>query len=319
MPAYWTLLAGLVAVASDARRRPRRAVPLIAFGLALIPFVFVALAFLSEHPRAPGAVVKAMVLALLVGIPVSALAADAVTGLRGGDRGGRHRGAPGRSAPLWKTRALAVLAVSAYAFVLGPVDRRDRACCSPRSSRSRALGVADHLSEREGRRGSGGSDTLTRFGHFDDAAREYVITRPDTPLPWINYLGSEEYFGLISNTAGGYSFYRDARLRRLTRYRYNNVPADVGGRYLYVRDDETGDVWSPSWQPIRADLDDYRCRHGLGYTVIGSARGGIEAETLYFVPLGETLEVWRTRVTNERDAAARLSLFCAVEFCLWDA
>ena len=146
---------------------------------------------------------------------------------------------------------------------------------------------------------------MTRFGHFDDEAREYVITRPDTPLPWINYLGSEEYFGIISNTAGGYSFYRDARLRRLTRYRYNNVPPDAGGRYLYVRDDETGEYWSPSWQPIRADLEDYRCRHGLGYTVIGSRRAGIEAETLYFVPLGETLEIWRARVTNHRDAAAR--------------
>ncbi|MGZ5291693.1 MAG: GH36-type glycosyl hydrolase domain-containing protein, partial [Actinomycetota bacterium] len=145
------------------------------------------------------------------------------------------------------------------------------------------------------------------------------MSRPDTPLPWINYLGSEEFFGLVSNTAGGYTFYRDARLRRLTRYRYNNAPSDVGGRYLYVRDAATGDVWSPSWQPTRSELEDYRCRHGLGYTVIGSRRDGIEAETLYFVPQGETLEVWRTRVTNHRDEAARLSLFSAVEFCLWDA
>ncbi|MGZ8607506.1 MAG: GH36-type glycosyl hydrolase domain-containing protein, partial [Actinomycetota bacterium] len=145
------------------------------------------------------------------------------------------------------------------------------------------------------------------------------MSRPDTPLPWINYLGSEEFFGLVSNTAGGYTFYRDARLRRLTRYRYNNAPSDVGGRYLYVRDAATGDVWSPSWQPTRSELEDYRCRHGLGYTVIGSRRDGIEAETLYFVPPGETLEVWRTRVTNHRDEAARLSLFSAVEFCLWDA
>ena len=110
------------------------------------------------------------------------------------------------------------------------------------------------------------------YGHFDDAAREYVITRPDTPLPWINYLGSDAYFGLISNTAGGYSFYRDARLRRLTRYRYNNAPRDVGGRYVYVRDDESGDVWSPSWQPVGGPVENYRCRHGLGYTVIGSTR-----------------------------------------------
>lgn len=153
-----------------------------------------------------------------------------------------------------------------------------------------------------------------KYGWFDHEAREYVITRPDTPLPWINYLGSQDYFGIISNTAGGYSFYRDARLRRLTRYRYNSVPFDASGRYLYLRDRATGDAWSPSWQPMRRDLNDYRCRHGLGYTVIGSSRGGIEAETLYFVPLDQTLEVWRTRVTNKRDEQARLSLFSAVEF-----
>ncbi|MFL5797686.1 MAG: GH36-type glycosyl hydrolase domain-containing protein [Actinomycetota bacterium] len=145
------------------------------------------------------------------------------------------------------------------------------------------------------------------------------MSRPDTPLPWINYLGTEDYVGIISNTAGGYSFYRDARLRRLTRYRYNGVPGDAGGRYLYLRDDATGEFWSPSWQPTRTELEDYRCRHGLGYTVIGSTRLGIDAETTYFVPLGETLEVWRTRITNHRAEAARLSLFSLVEFCLWDA
>jgi cellobiose phosphorylase len=158
-----------------------------------------------------------------------------------------------------------------------------------------------------------------RYGHFDDERREYVITRPDTPLPWINYLGSEAYFGIISNTAGGYSFYRDARLRRLTRYRYNNVPFDLGGRYIYLRDAASGDFWSPSWQPTRSELEDYECRHGMGYSVISSRRGGIETETLYFVPPGENLEIWRTRVTNKRDAEAKLSLFSAVEFCLWDA
>jgi cellobiose phosphorylase len=160
---------------------------------------------------------------------------------------------------------------------------------------------------------------MVRFGRFDDSAREYVILRPDTPLPWINYLGSEDYFGIISNTAGGYSFYRDARLRRLTRYRYNNAPLDVGGRYLYLRDRSSGELWSPSWQPVRVELEAYRCRHGLGYTVIGGRRAGIDAETLYFVPLGETLEIWRTRLTNHRTGAADLSLFSAVEFCLWDA
>jgi cellobiose phosphorylase len=159
---------------------------------------------------------------------------------------------------------------------------------------------------------------LTRFGRFDDSAREYVISRPDTPLPWINYLGSEGFFSVVSNTGGGYSFYRDARLRRLTRYRYN-APTDTGARFLYLRDTESGAFWSPTWQPVRTHLEDYRCRHGLGYTVIGSRLHGIDAETLFFVPLGETLEIWRTRLTNHRDTAATISLFTAVEFCLWDA
>ena len=158
-----------------------------------------------------------------------------------------------------------------------------------------------------------------RYGHFDDDRREYVITRPDTPVPWINYLGSDDYFGIVSNTAGGYSWHRDARLRRLTRYRYNNVPADSGGRYLYLRDDATGEYWSPSWQPTRTDLDAYECRHGLSYTTISSAKGGIQASTLYFVPHGETLEVWRLAVTNDRAATAQISVFSSVEFALWDA
>ncbi len=158
-----------------------------------------------------------------------------------------------------------------------------------------------------------------RYGYFDDENREYVITRPDTPLPWINYLGSEAYFGIISNTAGGYSFYRDARLRRITRYRYNNVPQDFGGRYVYVRDDDAGEFWSPSWQPTRSLVQDYACRHGLGYTVIGSVYEGVEAQTRYFVPLGETLEIWQMTLTNHRDSAAHLSVFSAVEFALWDA
>jgi len=158
-----------------------------------------------------------------------------------------------------------------------------------------------------------------RYGHFDDEAREYVITRPDTPLPWINYLGSEAYFGIISNTAGGYSFYRDARLRRLTRYRYNNAPLDLGGRYVYLRDDESGEYWSPSWQPVQRELEDYSCRHGMGYTIIGSRYRGIRAETLYFVPVGENLEIWRIRVANERATTARISLFSSIEWCLWDA
>ena len=158
-----------------------------------------------------------------------------------------------------------------------------------------------------------------KFGYFDDAQREYVITRPDTPLPWINYLGCEAYFSLISNTAGGYSFYKDARLRRLTRYRYNNAPLDMGGRYLYLRDNATGTYWSTSWMPTRVQLDEYECRHGQGYTVITSKFNGIRSSTRYFVPLGESLEIWQVTLSNECDSDAELSLFSAVEFCLWDA
>ncbi|HOZ38437.1 MAG TPA: glycosyl transferase [Anaerolineaceae bacterium] len=158
-----------------------------------------------------------------------------------------------------------------------------------------------------------------RFGYFDDHSREYVITRPDTPLPWITYLGTDSFFGLISNTAGGYSFYKDARLRRLTRYRYNNAPLDMGGRYIYLRDGDSGEVWSPSWMPVRKTLDSYECRHGMGYTAISSKKNGISVHTRYFVPLNSELEVWDVTLVNERAADARLDLFSAVEFALWDA
>ncbi len=158
-----------------------------------------------------------------------------------------------------------------------------------------------------------------RYGEFDDVNREYVITQPDTPLPWINYLGCEDYLGIISNTAGGYSFYRDARLRRITRYRYNNVPFDLGGRYIYVRDNQSGEFWSPSWQPVRRPVEQYTCRHGLGYTTITSSFRGIQVSTRYFVPLHENLEIWQASVTNTRGTRAALSLFSSVEFCLWDA
>ncbi|KAA3643527.1 MAG: glycosyl transferase [Chloroflexi bacterium] len=162
-----------------------------------------------------------------------------------------------------------------------------------------------------------------RYGHFDDERREYLITRPDTPLPWINYLGTEDYFGLISNTAGGYSFYKDARLRRLTRYRYNHAPLDMGGRYIYLRDDAPSlsepQVWSPSWMPVQRKLDSYECRHGMGYTTIQTQLADIESQTRYFVPLDESLEIWELNLTNHRSEAADLSIFSAVEFCLWDA
>jgi len=163
-----------------------------------------------------------------------------------------------------------------------------------------------------------------KYGFFDENNREYVIERPDTPLPWINYLGNEKYFGMISNTAGGYSFYQDARLRRITRYRYNNAPLDVGGRYLYIRDnslanDDEDLYWSPSWQPVRKNLDQYQCRHGLGYSKIISTKNDIKCDATYFVPLNQDFEIWSYKITNERDVPADLSLFSAIEFCLWDA
>jgi cellobiose phosphorylase len=162
------------------------------------------------------------------------------------------------------------------------------------------------------------------YGHFDDAKREYVITRPDTPLPWINYLGNQDFHSLISNTAGGYAFYQDARLRRLTRYRYNDVPADTGSRFLFLRDDALEEgaaptIWSPTGQPMRQPLDAYECRHGFGYTRISSRFAGINCQGLFFVPLDAELELWALTLTNRRNQAANLSLFGAVEFCLWDA
>jgi cellobiose phosphorylase len=156
------------------------------------------------------------------------------------------------------------------------------------------------------------------YGHFDDEKREYVIERPDTPLPWINYLGSEEMFGLISNTGGGYTFYRDAKMRRLTRYRYNNIPLDSNGRYFYIREDD-GSFWSPTWQPIRKPLDRYTCRHGLGYTVIEAEQNGIRSEITCFIPIGETAEIHRVRLCNRSDQPRQLSLFSFTEFCLWNA
>ncbi|MFX1254722.1 MAG: GH36-type glycosyl hydrolase domain-containing protein [Promethearchaeota archaeon] len=157
------------------------------------------------------------------------------------------------------------------------------------------------------------------YGYFDDESREYVITRPDTPLPWINYLGCENYFGIISNTAGGYSFYQDARLRRIIRYRYNNIPYDLGGRYIYIRENNTPEFWSPTWQPVQKVLDRYECRHGLGYTKVKSSYKEIEAKILYFVPLGVNLEIWHLVLTNHRKDPINLSIFSSIEFCLWDA
>ncbi|MEJ6951115.1 GH36-type glycosyl hydrolase domain-containing protein [Natronospora cellulosivora (SeqCode)] len=156
-----------------------------------------------------------------------------------------------------------------------------------------------------------------KFGHFDDVNKEYVITEPKTPYPWINYLGSEAYFSLLSNTAGGYSFYKDASKRRITRYRYNNVPTDVGGKYYYINDG--GEVWSPSWSPVKKDLDSYECRHGMGYSKIKGKYNNISAEVLYFVPLGANCEIHKLTVKNESDKKRNFKLFSYVEFCLWDA
>ena len=156
-----------------------------------------------------------------------------------------------------------------------------------------------------------------KFGHFDDQNREYVITTPKTPYPWINYLGSESFFGLVSHQAGGYCFYRDAKLRRLTRYRYNNVPTDSGGRYFYIS--EGKDYWSPSYMPVKRELESFECRHGLGYSKITGKRNGLKCELLFFVPLGQTAEVHQVTLTNESTAKKSFKLFSFAEWCLWNA
>lgn len=156
-----------------------------------------------------------------------------------------------------------------------------------------------------------------RFGYFDDQNREYVITDPKTPWPWINYLGNEDFFSLISNTAGGYSFYKDAKFRRITRYRYNSVPMDNGGRYFYINDG--GTVWSPGWKPCKTPLDSYECRHGMSYTRISGAKNGIEAGLLFFVPLKTWGEVQKLTLKNLTRQTKRIKLFSFAEWCLWNA
>ncbi len=156
-----------------------------------------------------------------------------------------------------------------------------------------------------------------RFGNFDDENKEYVITTPRTPYPWINYLGSEEFFGLVSNQSGGYCFYRDAKLRRLTRYRYNNVPTDDGGRYFYIKEGDT--VWNPSWAPVKTELDSYECRHGLGYSQITGKKDGLSVTTLFFVPVGKTCEVHSVTLKNEGSQKKKFQLFSFIEWCLWNA
>ncbi|MBN1215851.1 MAG: glycosyl transferase [Candidatus Lokiarchaeota archaeon] len=158
-----------------------------------------------------------------------------------------------------------------------------------------------------------------QYGYFDDEKKEYIITKPDTPLPWINYLGCNDFYSIISNTAGGYCFYKDARYRRITRYRYNNVPFDFGGRYIYIRDNDRKEYWSPTWQPIQNKLDKYECRHGLGYSIISSEYKKIETIINYFIPLNNNLEIWHLEIKNNNESEVNLSIFSSIEFCLWDA
>ncbi len=156
-----------------------------------------------------------------------------------------------------------------------------------------------------------------KYGFFDDRNKEYVITDPKTPYPWINYLGNEDFFSLISNTAGGYSFYKDAKFRRITRFRYNNVPIDDGGKYFYIKDGDT--LWSPGWKPVKTGLDKYECRHGLSYTRITGQKNGLLADILYFVPLGFWGEIQRVRLENTSMERKKFKLFSFVEWCLWNA
>ncbi len=155
------------------------------------------------------------------------------------------------------------------------------------------------------------------YGHYDDQHREFVITNPATPFPWINYLGNEDFFSLISNTAGGYSFYKDAKFRRITRYRYNGVPMDNGGRYFYIKDGDT--VWNPGWKPCKTPLDHYECRHGMNYTRITGSKNGVEASVLFFVPLKTWAEVQRVTLRNTSSTTKHLKFFSFAEWCLWNA
>ena len=156
-----------------------------------------------------------------------------------------------------------------------------------------------------------------KYGHFDDANREYVITDPKTPWPWINYLGNEDFFSLISNTAGGYSFYKDAKFRRITRYRYNNVPMDNDGRYFYIKDGDT--TWNPGWKPCRTPLDTYECRHGMNYTRISGQKNEVEASVLFFVPLHKSCEIQKMTLRNLGNDTKHLKVFSFQEWCLWNA
>ena len=156
-----------------------------------------------------------------------------------------------------------------------------------------------------------------KFGYFDDENREYVITTPRTPLPWINYLGCKEFFTLISNTCGGYTFYKDAKLLRMTRYRYNDVPNDINGKYFYIK--EGGSIWNPGWKPAQTELDSYECRHGIGYSRFTGMKNQLEASVLTFIPMDDNCEISQIKLTNQSDSKKTVSLFSYVEWCLWNA
>lgn len=158
---------------------------------------------------------------------------------------------------------------------------------------------------------------MKKYGYYDDSQREYVITEKQTPYPWINYLGTEDFFGLISNTGGGYVFCKDAKFRRITRYRYNNVPLDYGGRYFYINDG--GVVWNPGWKPCKTPLDSYECRHGMSYTRIKGCKLGLEAEVLFFVPLHTQAEIQQVTLRNTTEISKKIKLFSFVEWCFWNA
>jgi len=156
-----------------------------------------------------------------------------------------------------------------------------------------------------------------KYGHFDDKKREYVISTPETPSAWINYLGDDSFFSLISNSMGGYSFYKDAKLRRITRYRYNDVPADMDGRHFYVKEGSL--IWSPAFLPAETPLDFYECRHGMGYSTFEGLKNALRAKITCFVPLQKACEIEEVELTNESKEIKHFSLFAQIEWCLWNA
>ena len=157
-----------------------------------------------------------------------------------------------------------------------------------------------------------------KYGQFSTDGREYIITRPDTPTPWINYISNlRGYCGIISQAAGGFSFHKDPRDRRITKYRYNNIPVDRPGRYFYIKDNDSGEFFSPTWQPVMKKPDSYECRHGQGYTIINQELDKISTSVLYFVPADNDCEIWRMKIRNNSATAKKFSIYSYSEFTLW--